>query len=163
MKEQLLALNMDSTVEEAVIVKQRYLDRYPAVSQFYSRAILEARDGSIAYSIIGRQRYLPNLHSQAPGARWKAERQSTNLPIQGGAADVVRLAMNILDSIELEQRFGARMLLQVHDELLFECPEDTCEEALKEICGWMEPPLPDDLAVPLTVAAHIVDNWGDAK
>jgi DNA polymerase-1 len=163
MKARLLALMMECSIDEAMQIMERYLARYPAVSKYYQQAIDETRDGNTAYTIIGRQRYLPSINSFANFRRWQAERQSTNLPIQGGAADVVRLAMNLLDTADIEGRFGARMLMQVHDELIFECPEDTCEAALAEITGWMEHPLHGELAVPLTIAAHIVDNWGDAK
>lgn len=163
MKEHLLAKNLGCTVGEAVDLMERYMARYPAVGHFYEEAVEETRKKNKAYTLLGRRRALPEINSPHPGGRGQAERQAVNLQIQGTAADAVKMAMILLDDAQLEDRFGCKMLLQIHDEIVFECPEETCDEAMAEIKMWMEHPFPTDLAVPLTVSGSKADNWADAK
>ncbi len=131
------------------------LDRYPAVKQFYQEAIEETRACGYAFSLLGRRRFLPEIISMNEYDRFRAERQAVNMQIQGTAADAAKMAMILIDEADLESRFGCRMLLQVHDELIFECPEETSKEAFEEIKQWMEHPFPTDLAVPLTAEGSI--------
>lgn len=164
MKEKLLAANLGSSVEHAVEIMNKYLDRYPAVKRFYARSIETTRaSGGYAFSLIGRRRHLPNINSHMDFERFRAERQASNMEVQGTAADIVRLAMLAIDEADIEGRFGASMVLQVHDELLFECPEETAEEANKEIEMWMSNSLPEDSEVKFTTSGSITDNWADAK
>lgn len=163
MKERLLAHNLGCTVEEAVKLMEKYMNRYPAVKGFYQEAIEETRMTGYAFSILGRRRFLPEIVSMNEYDRFRAERQAVNMQIQGGAADVVKMAMILIDEADLETRFGCKMLLQVHDELLFECPDETAEEANAEIGEWMSHPLHSDLAVALTTEGSMADNWADAK
>ncbi len=163
MKEGLLAQNLGCTKEEALELMKKYKARYPAVEAFYAEATEETRKTGYSYSILGRRRYLGSIRSLSDGDRWQAERQAVNMQIQGSAADVVRLAMIHLHEAKLEERFGCRMLLQVHDEVVFECPDETVEEATAEIVQWMEHPFPTDLAVALTVKASDAQNWADTK
>lgn len=163
MKEKLQAANLGSTVEHAVEVTEQYMSRYPAVRSFFSEAVETARETGHAYSIIGRRRKLPNIHSHLDYLRFQAERQACNMEIQGGAADVVRMAMLALEDMNLEYHYGADMLLQVHDELVFECPKETAVEADKAIAAVMEFPLWTPLAVELKTAGSIAENWYEAK
>lgn len=163
MKENLLAAHIGCTVEEALEVRQRYLDSLPAVTQFYEEAIAEAKEHGCAYSVLGRRRRLPAVNSSREFDRYRAERQAVNQQIQGSAADVVRMAMNLIRRECIEERFGAGMFLQVHDELLFECPAETAVEAIAAIGECMTYSLHTDLAVKLTTSSHIVDNWSEAK
>ena len=163
MKEKLLAANLGVSVEEAIEVRERYLGRYPAVTKFYEEAIEESRKTGCAYSVLGRRRRLPAINSPREFDRYRAERQAVNQQIQGSAADVVRMAMNLIRKECIEERYGAVMFLQVHDELLFECPEETAEEAREQIAECMTYSLHTDLAVKLTTSSHIVDNWSEAK
>ena len=164
MKEKLLAANLGSSVEHAVEIMNKYLNRYPAVKRFYARAIETTRaSGGYAFSLIGRRRHLPNIDSHLDFERFRAERQASNMEVQGTAADIVRLAMLAIDEVGIEQRYGAKMVLQVHDELLFECPEETAEEANEEIKLWMSNSLPEDSEVKFTTSGSITDNWADAK
>lgn len=163
MKERLLATNLGITVEEAVDLMERYMARYPAVKKFYGEAIEETRQTGYAFSLLGRRRFLPEIISNSEYDRFRAERQAVNMQIQGTAADAAKMAMILIDEAQLDRRFGCRMLLQVHDELIFECPEETADEALEEIKQWMEHPFPTDLPVPLTVEGQRAKNWADAK
>lgn len=163
MQAPLLAKNMQCSVPEAEDLMARYMDRYPAVKQFYAEAIEETRACGYAFTVLGRRRFLPEIASKHPGDVGKAERQAVNMQIQGTAADAAKMAMILIDDAQLDRRFGCRMLLQVHDEIVFECPEETCDEAMAEIQQWMEHPFPTDLAVPLTVSGDKAKNWADAK
>jgi len=163
MKEKLLANTLGCSVEEAIDLMERYMNRYPAVKKFYAEAIEETRRTGYAFSILGRRRFLPEIVAMNEYDRFRAERQAVNMQIQGSAADAAKMAMILIDEADLESRFGCKMLLQVHDELIFECPAETAEEANAEIAQWMEHPFPTDLAVPLTSEGSIADNWADAK
>jgi len=165
MKENLLAKNLQCSVEEAKKLMEAYMSRYPAVRAFYDEAIAETAGTAphYAYTLLGRRRHLPEIQSPNDMDRWRAERQAVNMQIQGTAADAAKMAMILIADARLDERFGCRMLLQVHDELVFECPEETCEEAMAEIKEWMEHPFPTDLAVPLTVSGDKAKNWADSK
>lgn len=125
MKEKLLARNMGCTVDEAIDLMERYMGRYPAVKHFYAEAIEETRETGYAFSLLGRRRFLPEIISMSEYDRFRAERQAVNMQIQGTAADAVTMAMILIDEAKLDERFGCEMLLQVHDELIFQCPEET--------------------------------------
>lgn len=164
MKEKLLASNLGSSVEHAKEIMDKYLARYPAVKRFYARAIETTRaSGGYAFSLLGRRRHLPNIDSHLDFERFRAERQASNMEVQGSAADIVRLAMLAIDDTDVEGRYGAEMVLQVHDELLFECPEETAVAANEEIKLWMSNSLPSDPEVAFTTSGSITDNWADAK
>lgn len=163
MKENLLAKNMKCTVEKALETMDRYMARYPAVQHFYAEAIAEARQCGYAFSVLGRRRFLPEIASLSKMDRWQAERRATNMQIQGSAADVVRMAMILIDEQGLDDQYGCHMMLQVHDELLFECPEDTGDICMPIIEEIMEHSLPSDLAVPLTVSKSRTKDWAAAK
>ena len=164
MKEKLLASNLGSSVEHAKEIMDKYLDRSPAGKRFYARAIETTRaSGGYAFSLLGRRRHLPNIDSHLDFERFRAERQASNMEVQGSAADIVRLAMLAIDDTDVEGRYGAEMVLQVHDELLFECPDETAVAANEEIKLWMSNSLPSDPEVAFTTSGSITDNWADAK
>lgn len=164
MQPPLLAKNLGCSIEVAEATRNAYLNRLPAVRQYYDAAIQEVYDMyGQSFSLMGRRRMLSDILSDKRYLQSRAERQATNMPIQGGAADVVRAAMVAIDALNLEKTHGAKMLLQVHDEILFDCPEETAQDAERLIVSVMENALPTPLAVPLTVASHRVDRWGDAK
>lgn len=164
MKEGLLAVNLSCTREEAAVVRRRYLDRYPAVERFYEQSIAVAREYGYADSILGRRRFLPEIVSSKATDRWEAERQAVNMEIQGAAADVARMAMLRCRQADLVSRYDCRMLLQVHDEIVFECPVEEADYAIEEIKLLMEHPFPTELAVPLTVSCKKSDrSWAHTK
>lgn len=163
MKEKKLARSINTTEAEARKLIEQYMARYPAVRHFYKSAIQEVLEKGYAWTLLGRRRFLPEILSDNKGERWRAERQASNVPIQGTAADVAKMAMIICDGEKLVDRFGCHMLIQVHDELMFECPEETTEEAIPVIQHAMEHSLPTDLAVPLDVSIGRGKTWLDAK
>lgn len=163
MKSKKLAGNLGVSIEEAEEVIEAYMARYPTVKNFYASSIDVCKAKLKAFTLIGRRRYLPEINGYNTYERWQAERQAVNTVIQGSAADAARLAMIACDEAELEYHYGADMLLQVHDELMFQCPEETAKEADAEIKQWMEHPFATDLEVELTCAGGIGPNWDEAK
>jgi DNA polymerase I len=140
---------------------QRYINAYfathPRVRAFIDRILQEGRDRGWVQTLLGRRRYLPDLRSGNPVARNAAERMAMNAPVQGSASDMIKIAMVRMRAALRERGLAARMLLQVHDELLFEAPpaEVPVAEALaREI---MEAALPLD--VPVVVDVKSGDDW----
>jgi DNA polymerase-1 len=164
MSDELLAVKIGKSVQAAAELRVAYMARYPAVSAFFRAAVEQTRQTLRSCTILGRRRLLPDVLSSNNGLRRRAERQAVNNNIQGGAADVVRLAMTHIDHTEIWNIYGARMLLQVHDELVFEVPEDNAQLLIDTyVRERMEHPFARDLVVPLTVSAGIGDSWGTAK
>lgn len=163
MKENKLARAINKTPEEAKGLIEQYMDRYPAVAHFYKQAIDETRKSGYAFSLLGRRRYLPMILSSSQMDCWGAERQAVNMQIQGTAADAARLAMIKVHNANLVDKYDCHMLMQVHDELVFECADENVDKAMAEIKQLMEHPFPTDLSVPLEVAIGKGPNWKDAK
>jgi DNA polymerase-1 len=137
-----------------------YFQRYPGVRSFVETTIAEARSRGWVTTVLGRRRYLPELSARDPAVRQFAERAATNTPIQGSAADLIKLAM-----LEVRRRLaaeggGARMLLQVHDELLLEVPVDRVARVSQTVRDAMESVAP--LRVPLRVDLRDGANWAEA-
>lgn len=163
MKEHTLATRMGCSVEEAKAKMEQYMARYPAVRQFFEEAVQEARLTGFAFTILGRRRRLTEIWSTNRAERNQAERQAVNMPIQGSAADVCKMAMTLIHEDNLQEKYDCRMQLQVHDELVFQCPSENVDIAKPIIKEWMEHPFPTDLAVDLTVEIGVGDTWGRAK
>lgn len=161
MKEKKLAHDLGIEVEEAVGLINAYLETYPAVRNFFNEAVEEARLCGYAWTMLGRRRFLQNILSNNDWDRFADERKACNTPIQGSAADFVKVAMLQLDAANLDQDYDCHMVSQVHDELLFECNPDSVEEVRPIIRDLMEHPLPTDLAVPLTISMGTGNNWHD--
>ncbi|TMB02253.1 MAG: DNA polymerase I, partial [Deltaproteobacteria bacterium] len=145
---------------EAAAYIARYLGRYPGVRAFIDATIAEARARGYVTTVLGRRRYLPELGARDPAVRQFAERAATNTPIQGSAADLIKLAM-----LEVRRRLataggGARLLLQVHDELLLEVPADRLAAVESAVRDAMERVFP--LRVPLEVDVRHGANWSEA-
>jgi DNA polymerase-1 len=145
---------------EATAYIESYFGRYPGVRAFVERTVAEARTRGYVTTVLGRRRYLPELNARDPAVRQFAERAATNTPIQGSAADLIKLAM-----LEVRRRLraaglGARMLLQVHDELLLEVPEPELRRTEEAVRGAMEQIWA--LGVPLRVDTRNGANWTEA-
>lgn len=144
------------SVAEAKALIQQYFERFPTVKAFTESVIAEARSKGFTVTLCGRRRYFPEIHAANRAERLYSERQAVNAPLQGTAADMIKLAM-----IRVRHTLGAaatRMLLQVHDELVFEMvdAERPLIEAIRED---MEGALP--ILVPIEVDAKVGDNWSD--
>jgi len=142
---------------------QRYLDNYfarhPKVKAYLDGTLAEGREKGYVTTLMGRRRYLPELKSTNPNARGMAERMAMNAPVQGSAADLIKIAMVRMAAALETKKLRSRMLLQVHDELLFEAPEgelDPLESLAREI---MEGAM--SLAVPLKVDIKTGLTWAD--
>ena len=143
---------------EAAAYIDRYLGRYPGVRVFVETTVEQARTRGYVTTVLGRRRYLPELAARDPAVRQFAERAATNTPIQGSAADLIKLAM-----LEVRRRLSgpeARLLLQVHDELLLEVPTDRLEAVRTAVRDAMEHVFA--LRVPLRVDVHDGANWTEA-
>lgn len=140
-----------------------YKETYPAVSAFYEEAIAETARTGYAFTVMGRRRNIPEIASHNKAERSEGERKAGNTQIQGSAADVVRCAQINLRRVGLVRRYDCRQLLNVHDEIVFDCPRETADEALEEIIDVMEHPFSMDLAVHLGVDASKGPSWGAAK
>jgi DNA polymerase-1 len=151
MKENKLARNIGVTPDEAKELIEQYMATYPAVGQFYEEAIDRAWKYGYSFTLLGKRRFLPEIKSRNKMDAWQAE------------ANAAALAMIHIHRENLKKHYGCRMLLQVHDELVFECPKDAVAEVMPIIRERMEHPFKTDLAVPLDVSIGRGPNWMDAK
>ncbi|HKN11691.1 MAG TPA: DNA polymerase I [Candidatus Binatus sp.] len=156
---QRLAGELGIALAEASDYIKRYFERLPGVRAWLDETVRIARTTGYVTTMYGRRRYLPELNAQPGGARAQAERIAINTPIQGTAADLIKLAMIRLDRGLRERGLGARMILQVHDELLLEAPKEEWVEAAalakREMEGVAE------LKIPLKVELKSGPNWAE--
>ncbi len=148
---------------EAEAFISAYFEAYPAVAQWRERTVAEARQLGYAETLSGRRRYIPELRSTDHNRRMAAERIAINMPIQGTAADIIKIAMNRIDAELLERRAAgklARMVLQVHDELIFELPREELDD-VRAIARRLMPSLPLD--VPLDLDEKSGTSWGEME
>ena len=138
-----------------------YLANYQGVRAYMKQVVDDAREQGFTSTMYGRKRYIPELKSSNFNIRSGAERIALNTPIQGTAADLIKLAMIRVDKALRENYPEARLLLQVHDELIVECPEGIAEAVAKLVSREMEQVA--QLSVPLTAEAKIGKSWFDAK
>jgi DNA polymerase-1 len=161
-----LARDSDLTLAEAEAFIQTYFERFPKVRQYLDATRQQAIEQGYVETLLKRRRYFPALQSEEGGSRAAmerraAEREAVNMPIQGTAADIIKIAMIRLYDRLRERGLSGRMILQVHDELLLEVPEAEAGETVDLVCDVMENAYP--LAVPLKVEAHVGRNWGELK
>lgn len=156
-----LSQQLGIAVEEARLYIAKYFERYPGVRIWIDRTIEEVRARGYTLTLWGRRRPIPDIASKNPNARAFAERTAVNTPLQGTAADLMRKAMILVDT-ELRQRgWRSRLLLQVHDELVLECPPEELDAVRDMVKRAMEGV--EKLAVPLLVETAAGPNWRDAE
>jgi DNA polymerase I len=155
-----LAKDINVTPQAAEEFIKAYFDGFPRVRAFIDRTLEEARRTGVVKTMFGRRRLVPELNTRDYQRRAAAEREATNLPIQGTAADIMKRAMLQVHAA-LENERDARMILTVHDELLFEVPKERADEIGALVRERMESAA--HLKVPLTVDVGIGENWKDAK
>ena len=143
---------------------RKYFERFPGIRDYMDATKAFARDNGYVETIFGRRAHYPEISSSNPSMRAFNERAAINAPIQGSAADIIRRAMVRMDEALLGAKLNARMLLQVHDELIFEAPRDEVEKTLPVICDVMENAAMPAVAlkVPLQVDARAAGNWDEA-
>ena len=152
-----LSRDLGVSRNEAQQYIDRYLARYPEVAAYQARVILEAKEQGYVETLFGRRRYLPDLLSRNFNLRSFAQRVAMNAPIQGSAADIIKLAMIAVDRDMREQGLASKMLLQVHDELIFNVPEGELEIMKELVRRHMEHAV--ELSVPLTVDVKAGHDW----
>ncbi len=134
-----------------------------AVKAWQARTIESTRETGCTTTLMGRRRPLPEINSPVAHRRSAAERAAINTPLQGGAADLVMKAMLLLHNHEEFRRLGWKLLLQIHDELIVEGPEESVDEAMAILMSVMKKPFQTPLRVELVVEARSGDNWFDCK
>ena len=145
---------------EAASIIDGYFDVYSGVREFTEKTLQQAREKGYVQTLLNRRRYLPELASKNPNIRQYGERMAVNTPIQGTAADLIKVAMLRIHEGLSGEVPGARMLLQVHDELVFEVPEGQTQTVSAFVSGIMEGVM--DLDVPLVVDVGWGKNWAEA-
>ena len=156
-----LAQRLRMPVDEAQDLIKQYRKSYSGVSQLLNDLVDEARENGYAQTLLGRRRYLPDIDSSNSNRRSAAERVAVNMPIQGTQADMIKIAMNRVHDRLADEDWKAEMLLQVHDELVFEVPT----EELDGVRGLVEEEMRDALPlddVPVVVDIDTGDNWLEA-
>ncbi|MBE5056696.1 DNA polymerase I [Pseudoflavonifractor sp. DSM 107456] len=155
-----LSQDIGVTRKEAKAYMERYFERYSGVHAYMTDIVERARKDGFVSTLMGRRRWLPELKSSNFNMRSFGERVALNMPIQGTAADIIKLAMIRVDARLRAEGLKARLVLQVHDELIAECPEEEAETVKKLLTEEMEGVV--SLAVPLTADAHVGKSWAEA-
>jgi len=147
--------------EEAAGFITSYFEEYPGVKQYLESTKQQARDKGYVQTLLGRRRAIPEINSSNRQLREAAERMAINMPVQGTSADIIKVAMiNLCREME-ERRLKSKMLIQVHDELIFEVPQEELEEMSQLIPEIMSTAL--ELSVPVKVDIKTGNNWGEMK
>ena len=155
-----LARQLGVPRREAQAYVDLYFSRYPGVKQFMDDTKERARDCGFVETVFGRRLYLPEIKSRNAARRQYAERTAINAPMQGTAADIIKRAMITLDRWLAESGTTVRMIMQVHDELVFEVAEDSSADLQAVVVAQMEAAA--DLSVPLKVDVGVGKNWDEA-
>lgn len=156
-----LSQSLDIPMAEAREMIDRYFEAYPGVRTYLDRTVAEAKRTGYAETMYGRRRPIPELKMRNPAQRSFGERTAMNHPMQGTAADIIKIAMARVARRMRDEGFSARMILQVHDELDFECPKDEVEALTALVREVMEGVV--ELRVPLIADASSGTTWADAK
>ena len=156
-----LSQDIGVTRAEAREYMEKYFEKYSGVHAYMTRVVEQAKENGYVSTLMGRRRWLPELKSSNFNLRSFGERVALNMPIQGTAADIIKLAMIKVRDRLLSEGLEARLVLQVHDELIVECPECETERVKELLEGEMEHVV--ELALPLTAEAHAGRSWAESK
>ncbi len=156
-----LSSRMGMSREEAMEYINRYFDKYKGVKRYREKCIKEAREKGYTETLLGRRRYVKELASSNRQTKELGERLAINTPLQGTAADIIKKAMVDVFAEMKRRKLKSKMILQIHDELIFETAPDETEELLGLVSSLMSSVF--ELRVPLKVDIGIHDNWGEAK
>jgi DNA polymerase-1 len=150
--------------EEAAAYIKKYFERFPGIRDYMEATKRQARADGFVRTLFGRKCHFPRINASNPSERAFNERAAINAPLQGSAADIIRRAMARMDGALGRAKLAARMLMQVHDELVFEAPDDEVEATIALVCKVMvEAPAPAvQLSAPLAVDARAAGNWDEA-
>ena len=156
-----LSQDIGVTRAEAKAYMEKYFEKYSGVHAYMTQVVERAKADGYVSTLMGRRRWLPELKSSNFNLRSFGERVALNMPIQGTAADLIKKAMLRVDGRLRREGLEARLVLQVHDELIVECPEGEAEQVQRLLAEEMEHVA--ELAVPLTTEAHAGKSWAEAK
>ncbi len=156
-----LAKDLDVPMSQAQDFIDRYFLRYPKVRHFLDGEIQKARDLGYVTTLFGRRRYLPDIHNRNIGLRQFAERQAVNAPMQGTAADIIKIAMVKISRQLGKQKLSSTMIMTVHDELVFDVPQEELKKMGALVRQEMEGAM--DLSVPMMVTVKFGPNWLEMK
>ncbi len=156
-----LSVDLGISFGEAKQYIQQYMNTYPGVAAYMQRVVEQAKADGYVSTLLGRRRYLPELRASNAVTRAFGERVARNMPVQGTSADIIKIAMVRVHQRLRQNGMAARLILQVHDELIVEAPEAEAQAVLAIVRQEMEQAA--DLRVPLVVDAHIGRTWYDAK
>ncbi len=156
-----LSRDLNIPRKEAAEYIDAYLHHFQGVKKFMEEIVEEGKEQGFVTTLSGRRRYIPELQSKNFNVRGFGQRIALNTPIQGSAADMMKRAMvRVYEGLKTHYP-KARLLVQIHDELLIECPEEEAEELKKDLAAWMAHA--EELEVPILVDTHIGKDWYDAK
>jgi DNA polymerase-1 len=147
--------------EDAALFIRTYFEKYPGIQEYVKDTTQKVRMDGYVETLFGRRRYIPEIHSGNFNVRNAAERAAINMPVQGTAADIIKIAMNGLDHRLRADGMKSWMILQVHDELIFECPGDEVE-AIRKLCLEIMP-ASLDMKVPLKIDTKVGASWGEMQ
>ncbi|HYE09878.1 MAG TPA: DNA polymerase, partial [Patescibacteria group bacterium] len=156
-----LSRDLKITKKEAKVYIESYFARYPKVKQYMDDIVAQAKEQGFITTVLNRRRYVPEILSRNAIQRGIGERIAMNTPIQGSAADIIKIAMiKVYDELK-EKKLQSRLILQVHDELIVETHKSEIEEVKQIVKKNMQEAM--DLKVPLTAEVSTGNNWFDAK
>ena len=155
-----LSQNLGISRGEASEIIQSYFNEFPAIKRYMDDSINNARDKEFVETILGRRRYLRDINSRNITTRGFAERNAINAPIQGTAADIIKIAMVNIHRWLKKQNLKTRMIMQVHDELVFDVHRDEVDVVKQHIQYLMKHAV--HIEVPMEVEVGVADNWLDA-
>jgi len=155
-----LSQNMNIPRKEAAEIIESYFTEFPAIKSYMDKVVNDARDNGFVSTVLGRKRYLRDINSRNAVMKGFAERNAINAPIQGTAADIIKVAMINIDNWMQQQKVESKMIMQVHDELVFDVPKHEVELMKAQIEKLMKEALP--IAVPMEVGIGIGANWLEA-
>ncbi len=156
-----LSQRVGLTVQEAKKVIADYFETYKGIRAYMDETPLKAKEQGYISSLFGRRRPLPSINDRNYTVRSRAEREAINMPIQGSASDIVKIAMLRVDKALQKEGFQAKLIMQIHDELLLDVPENEVEAVSKLLCREMESSA--KLDVPLVAEVGVGNNWMESK
>jgi DNA polymerase-1 len=154
-----LAQELEISRKEAAEIIAKYFERYNGVKRYLDQSILDAKEKGYAATLLGRKRLLPDINAKNPVMRGGAERMAMNTPIQGTAADLMKLAIIEIDHRLQKDGFKAKLTIQVHDEVVLDCPRSEVADVKEMVTQVMEGAM--KLDVPLRVNADSGESWMD--
>jgi DNA polymerase-1 len=157
-----LTRSTELTLAEAETFVKTYFQKFPGVKKYLDGIRRQAAEQGYVETLLGRRRYFPALQTKTnPQLKNREEREAINAPIQGTAADIMKIAMLKIPPALKKANLKAKMLLQVHDELVLECPKGELKKTVEVVKGTMANAYPLD--IPLSTEARYGDNWGEMK